>query len=315
MIVGPFELQQGIYCDYEVLGKIYSTTIAGIDVSISFPIYNNVDCDDDFDRIGSSNPLLPPRIGRTWHSGDEKLDWGYPCCYPDIISSVSLLAFSVDCEADNEEDVAYALYDESNRWRNSFFQYCILVSGQSFEKKEITPLRYSILELYGQNGYIPAYNPIRITLPLHNHDHSLSDKKIKEAIEFASSGKELYLEYQMLLAALEARDSDRYRYAIVDACSALELCFVKVISKYCIEHDVDEDIILSKYRTLGERYQLIKKIDGSFNISEIDTKVIKLRNDIAHNRNVTPSKTETNDLIKKVEECLKFYFEGFYDSV
>lgn len=318
IITGLLTLTQGLLCRNEVLGKEFKTCIAGLDVTVFFPRYNYDKVIDNpervYDYMGLNNPLLPPEIASSWSRGDEELFWGSPCNYPDKDADVSLLAVSVECEDNEVGETAQTLYDEIGKWESSFIRYCILCSKQPVSSREHTMHHRGSLELMDRNGYINGVFSAELSGPLPIHQICLSSSQIQDALDFAASGKELHLAYQMLFAAYEARDSKQNRQAIMDACSALELCFISIISDYCEEHTISSEILLEKYRSLGERLKLIEKIDSSFCIDQMYEAVIRLRNDIAHNKKVFPGDEETRLLIQKVESFLQLYYKDYYEK-
>ena len=228
-IVGSLTLTQKIYCQCEVLGKIMDTNTSGIDVSVSFPKFNagfhaaNKLCYKEI-----RNPLLPPDVAKKWRRGNEMLDWGYPCSYSCKHASISLLAITTECEDTKTDETAQILYESIDKWENAFIEYCILSARQRVLTEAITRVKSNKLELMDKNGYINTTICLKMHLEPKDPQLCLSESQVRDALDFASSGKELYFEYQMLFSAYEARDSERNRQTIVDACSALERCCVTV---------------------------------------------------------------------------------------
>lgn len=313
-IVGLLELTQSLYCEYEVLGKTIHTRISGVDVGVSFPRCNSDFCDANGSLcVGSSDSLLPPDISVRWEQNERSSEWGYLYSSPDKGAVVRQLALSVECDDDDVFDTAQVLYDTINRWETAFVQYCILSSGQIFEKGAASCDRN--LYLWDNRGYIPTSKPftIRLNFRLPNEKTFLTLHQFEKAIEFASSRKELHLAYQLLLTAYKARNNGQNRQAIVDACSALELCCVNRITDFCNEHTISADILLNKYRSLGERLDLVGKIDKEFQPHQIKG-VVAIRNKLIHNSNVFPSNEEARTVIRQVESWLQLYFDDFYDK-
>lgn len=313
-VVGLLKLTQSLYCQYEVLGKTIHTKISGIDIEISFPKYNsNFYSADDLHYVGMNNPLLPPNMIESWKLGKEELEWGYICSYPSKDAVVSQLVLSAECNDCGEADVVQSLYRASNNWESSFIQYCILSSKQVFgESNHVSGSR--VLYLWNENGHIPtteSFMTIHFNFP--SREICLTLHQIEKAIEFASAGKELRLEYQLLLAAYKARSRGQNRQAIVDACSALELCCVDRITDFCNEHSISADILLNKYRSLGDRLNLVGEVDKAFHSKQVKA-VVATRNELIHNSNVFPSNEETRMVIRQVESWLQLYFDDFYDK-
>ena len=59
--------------------------------------------------------------------------------------------------------------------------------------------------------------------------------------------------------------------------------------------------ITYRYRSLKERFDLVKKLDNDFPNIDYVNDITKCRNDVAHNRDVFPSNETTTNLIISVE--------------
>lgn len=310
VVSGTLILSQGIYCQCEVLGMITKAMIAGINVNVYFPQYSSK---NSFTADEVGNPLLAPDIVRDLGGSDNKRKWGYICSFPNKDVYISQLALSFECAEAQVNENAQILYGAIDKWETAFLRYCILSRGY-FSCSEIKAVKNTFLELFGTSGYIPAVRTIKLSGFLVEHSSCMPPTLIEDAIAFASSGKDLLLEYQMMLAAYEAKAHGRNRQAIIDACSAIELCFVNKITAYCKAHNIPPDILLGKYRSLGERLALIKKIDKSFCTEGIKENVIHARNNVAHNNNIFPSNEETVTLLKAVDSYLRTYYSDFYEK-
>ena len=141
-----------------------------------------------------------------------------------------------------------------------------------------------------------------------------SEKNIKSAIKYANSEKDVFPEYQMLLSAYEARSNNQNRLAIVNASSAIELCLVGYLRKRCTELNYDTDWLLAhKFRSHGDRIRLAKNLDQLFPSDGFSESVVKPRNDIAHNRDISPADITTDALIDSAEITLEYFLGGrFY---
>ena len=305
---GLLTLSDSLLCKEEVLGQIIETSIAGVDVRIHFPQLPPFDEKDP--QIGISNPLLPPTIAKTWKRGESPLEWGYPQSYPSGNSCVNLLAISVECDEDERTETARTLYAGIKTWVKSFADYLQLSSKQNTDRdKNIENESRGWLEILGLEC-IPRLVADTIFVTVPNTDSFASEAQVDEALQFAASGKELHLEYQMLLSSYRARKECQNRQAIIDACSAVELC----LDAYLINNLQKLDLTPSEYdnKSLGSKFDLVKSIDKLFPKEDQQALIVKPRNDIAHNREVNPSDRTTDALISCVERCLQHYFTGYY---
>jgi len=308
---GLLSIETGLLCKNTVLGKNYQTKIGDVPVVIVFPDVPTSEYEEVMNYVGMSNPLRPPEKGMNLRRGTEKVFWGYPMRYPEYNSFVKHMLLLVECEESEMQNIAQKLYSTIGKWEVAFTSICKLYTKQQMarDKNENVPRNLALLS---SNGYIQNNQPVLLHGQLHGDDEFLSDEQIKQAIAFASSGKDLLLEYQMLLSAYVARKECQNRQAIVDACSAVEICLVNKIKLFSIEKDIDPDLFLEKYRSLGDRFRLVVKIDSSFPVSDYDNIIVSPRNDIAHNRDVYPSDEVTDKLLVAVEQCLKHYHVTYY---
>lgn len=304
---GLLTLPQSIICNAEALGQCFTTTIGGKLVEIHFPHYNI----ERAPNIGISNPLHPPVIANTWKRGEEPLNWGYPVSYPQTDAVVSLFAFSITCPKSEEQETAQDIYCDIDRWTKAFIPYCILETKQGIHRSKITSNQEINLELLGSNGYISKSATTTICARLYEDREALTIKQIEDAMAFAASQQQLKIEYQMLLTSYFAKMNGQNNHAIMDACSAIEICLNNVIRQYAHTKGINLKILTSKYRTLGQKFKLLHWINEV--PSTIRTSIItQIRNRVAHNDGTTISDGETDMLICEVEKCLAQYSPQYY---
>lgn len=311
-MIGLLTFSKGIFCKKEALGRTYSGQIAGINVGISFPGSPDISNRNQADSVGMSNPLLPPSLGKNLKRGDEKVFWGYPLNYPSLSSFVKCALVEIDCQEHEYEVIAQKLYAAIGIWENAVTSYCQLCSKQNLYRDENNQNNTSNLELLSSKGYIQNRTPKTIFAHFYLEDTFISKEQLEQAISFATSGKELLLEYQLLLSAYKARKKLQNRQAIIDACSAAEICLVGRINDYCFEKGIDPEILLTKYKSLGDRFRLVAKLDSDFTSVDYNNMIVKPRNDIAHNRKVYPTNETTDKLISAVEQYLQHYHMSYY---
>ena len=222
---GIISLKKGILCKQEVLGKSYQGKISNIDVNISFPSVSIKNDEDSMNLVGMSTPLKAPHNGMNLKLGDEAVFWGYPMSFPTMNSFVKCVLIEAQlCENQQPQE----LYDHIGQWEHSVVTYCELLSQQHFARKNITQNDSNVLELISEKGYIQNNTPQRISGIIHSSSEFVSELQIREAINFASSNKELLLEYQMLLSAYESK---KHNLIIVKQLSMrvllLKLCLLR----------------------------------------------------------------------------------------
>lgn len=306
---GLLTLSEDILCKKDVLGKEFEIEIGGVKANLFFPQYPIVDASDP--KIGINNPLLPPEIGSSWKRGEEQLSWGYPLMWPSGESSVCLLALFVECTQEQVSNCADILYRSIVKWEHAFIDYLKLKTKQGVIRDKSISRNTCTFELL-EEKYIPRNQSICLYLTVPDSQSFATEDDIMSAIVFANSEKELFLEYQMLLSSYEARRNNQNRLAILDACSAMELSLVEQINNYCHSKGLPPEILQNKYRYLGEKIDLLKKINIGLPNLDYKTMIIMPRNDVMHNKAVFPSDEVTDKLISCVEAYLEYFHISYY---
>lgn len=311
-IIGLLSIPNGIYCKKDALGQQFSATISGCNVKISFPSITDDEGNENLDCAGAFAQLNPPINGKTLRLGGEKIEWGYPMSAPTMNSFIEYVTLEVDCNELESNKIAQKLYENTDEWTISFKQFLQLLTHQNLERESQVTNPGNNLQLLFNKKYIQNQHPQVINLPLYPDNLFASYNEVKQAMGFASSGKELLLEYQMLLSAYYAQKDGKNRQAIIDACSAVEICLLNYINSYCNQKGIVPEILTEKYKSLGDRFKLVKTLDNNFPAFDVTNVIVKLRNDVAHNRNVYPTNECTDKLIKMVEKYLSHYHTSYY---
>ena len=308
-MIGLLTLSEQIMCKKEVLGKTFDCEFQGIQFQISFPQYPNVG--DPNKKTSIDSPLLPPHNGIIFQKSEEPLSWGFPISYPAGESLVGLLVMSIECEKSLVTEYADKLYKSIETWDHSFIDYIKLETKQYTARNKNIRRNTCSLKLL-DDRYIHNSKEMMIYIRIPDSNSFASEKTIQNAISFAGSDKELLLEYQMMLSAYEARQQNQNRRAILDACSAMELVLVNQIEQYCTSIGLHSNVLLEKYRYLGDRIDLLEKIGIGFPKQKYKDLVITPRNMLMHNKSVYPTDETTDTLIDCVEAFLKYFHRTYY---
>lgn len=311
-IIGLLSIPSGLLCKKDALGQQYFGTISGCKVSIVFPFLADNSEKENINRAGMSNQLKAPNNGEGLTLGGEKIFWGYPMMAPEMNSFVKYVLLEVDCDDAESNYIAQKLYAGVQAWTRSFKSFLQLLTKQQLERSKNISNPGNNLQLLFDKRYVENQQPQVLYAHFHDDNEYASHNDIEQAIIFASSGKELFLEYQMLLSAYSARKQGENRQAIIDACSAVEICLVNWISCYCNQKGIAPEVLTDKYKSLGDRFNLIKKLDGSFPSLDFRNVIVKPRNDVAHNRDTFPTDECTDKLIELVEIYLAHYHTSYY---
>ena len=308
--IGLLKIPGGILCKKDALGQTFSVRVAGVSATISFPsLADNVENEN---CVGMSNRLEAPTNGAELTLGGEKIFWGFPMTAPGMNSFVEYVLMEVDCDDTESHRIAQKLYSGVQDWTRSFKCFLQLLTKQQLERNRNASNPGNNLQLLFNGKYVENKQPQVLYVQLHADSDFASHEQIKQAIDYASSGKELFLEYQMLLSAYDARKQGENRQAIIDACSAVEICLVNWISCYCNQKGIAPGVLTDKYKSLGDHFNLIKKLDRSFPSLDFGNVIVKPRNDVAHNRDTFPANECTDKLIEMVEIYLANYHTSYY---
>ena len=311
-IKGILEFSKGVLCKKDALGKQYHGKIADIDVTITFPSVSIKEKTYPINCVGLSNPLKAPMNGKNIKKNGEPLFWGCPMVFPGLNSFVKCALIELSCDFIDVKQTPQNIYEDIYRWEQAFTSYCQLCTKQHFEQKVKQHHRTEVLLLFSSEGYIQSNEPFCINGTIHSDNEFVSEQQLSEAISFASSGKELLLEYQMLLSAYEDRKHHHYRQAVVDACSAVEICLNNQIAKYCDSIGLKKGIITDKYRYLSDKFKLISEVDSTIPKYNYKNDVVDVRNAVVHSKSINPSKREIDTLISIVECVLGHFNKDYY---
>ena len=300
-LMGVLFIEGGLYCKKGILDKSYNAVIGGFDVKVFFPKL----CKENKNKVGSENPLLPPENADDFKS----VDWGSVLEYPSYNSIVERVLIEAEV---NDINDAKKLYDDALRWTQSIISFCELCTKRRLKLKSKIESDNTNLQLFYNNEYVSNDVHYKLSLRLANDDVFIDENQIIKSLEFSSSGKELLLEYQMLLSSYQSVIDEENRKAVLDACCAVEIVLTKLIRKYCLDKKIKKELLLSKYKTLGEKFFLLTKIDKKFPKVNFLDKIVTIRNNMIHLDNVFPNDDETKSLIENVETILYHYSKEFY---
>lgn len=312
ILTGFLKLGRSLHCLGDVLGQIIPAQINNINVLVHFPRADENTFQPDGMK-GIACPLLSPEIFKKWTLKCKPFEWGYPASLPKFTAVVERVVITCECEEYQREGIAEKIYSDIERWEKSFLNYCF-VSNIELSERDYNKEPFESEFFLCDKSYIPRKKaPGGMVINTSEPENALSLNLITNAIKFASSEKDLRLEYQMLLSACNAVSENNNRQAIVDACSALEICLVNVITKECQRIGIDKDILLEKYRSLGDRVSLAKKLFTNVSLPDAKSLVVYPRNNLAHNNNIYPTDKITDQLIACVKSWLDHFCAVMYE--
>ena len=297
IVKGFFDLKRLLPVKKEVLGQEFDVQMAGVNVKLRFPRFPDDPLDAD-----SITPLVSPIGAEKWKRGkDENLEWGYISNHALGTAQVGAVAIFL-----SNKDYAQDLYNGAQKWEDRLFDYYDLCFRKRFRK---APGTRCGLDLFDKE-HIPSNLTTTIFLQLHNLSYYADAVQVEEILQYAGSEKPLRAEHEMILSAYDARENNRNRQAVVDACAALELMIIRKVRQ--LSPTPNED--LESKRMLGPRVALLMDLDRAFpyTYDTINRDILTLRNDMMHGRIVYPANDETDKLINSVQQCLDVYMNDGY---
>ena len=203
--IGLLSFPGGILCKKDALGKQFCGKISGIDVAITFPSLDDNSEKEGLDLVGMENQLMAPANGTRLTLGGERIFWGEPMMAPEMNSFVKYVTLELDCDKPEANAVAQKLYTGAQDWAHSFKRFLQLLTRQQLARKSKVSNPGNNLQLLFDGKYVDNQQPQVFHVHFHADSDFASSKDIKQAIEFASSGKELFLEYQCIPESIRMR--------------------------------------------------------------------------------------------------------------
>lgn len=315
-VFGLLELRTPILCRKEVLGKKFRTKIKDVDVTLILPSFDET----KEGKTGMGHSLTSPELFDKMKRGDEPLYWGYVKEYPSGISNVTAIALDFELDTSDTEKIKIA-QNEIGSWEGKFFDLVYLITKQSiFGGTEMSGSNSSI-ELFSlpDKEYIRTIdpNPIVITVTLESENSAISVDNMKEILNALSTGKNLKIDYQLLLEAYQNKKDKKYRQSVIDAAVGFEICMSNQIRSLCDRLEINSDKLL-KGKTLGSLVSLFEILGietDSTILGKYKKNIVEQRNKVAHykNKSQTPSANDVNTMIKEVSDFLEKYSPDYLE--
>lgn len=319
-IVGVVCFQHAIPCRGDVLGREYQSSISGIEITVIFPSLR---------QTGQEyRPLIIERPCGI--QADGLGDWGdvYKWNPSHLNDSLQIgtwirqVAFR--CKAAEEEFDATVEHIASaiTGWRSQIEERLILIGkgaldllpGHSnyFEEAD----NVTGLDLFLEDDYSKICFPGRIHLQavVRGNECYATPDEMCAILSKVDTSKRLRPEYRMYLNAAIEQRRGCLRYAIMEATTAVELCITQKIKMRCDELGIDSAGLCDMYyRSLGDRFSLLKHLGVSWATENPGKEITKPRNDLFHNRNLQPSGEKCSLVLEAVRAYLDLYLPDAYE--
>ena len=220
---------------------------------------------------------------------------------------------------DTIESTVNQLCDGINSWRYQLYERIQLLGKPVlstlddgfFERSD----RATGIELYDSQDYslVQTNGTFSITAHLDKIEDYLTRDDIEQILNTIDISKQLKPEYRLYLKALMEINAGHTRYAILEATTACELCITGVIRTHCEELGINGNALCQAlFRSLGDRFDLLKYLGITLATPDPNKEIVKPRNDLFHNRTVTPALKDCNNVLNAIRKYLDLYIPGPY---
>lgn len=316
--MGLIRFKHSIFCNGETMGKCFDSAIGGVTIKVYLPDLIVDKGDDDKYSYNIKEPVVS--IYKKFN------DWGYVRQWninsPDLKTvGVEVKAVVFVCEVVESEvkDKLELLSKGINLWRAQFYEYCFLygkpvddINEDDFGEKEGVATNVDLIDV-DDNVRVNMNSGIIIKCRLRDITEFFTMDELVKVFANLNINKRLCLEYEMFLNALVEMQKENYRYAIMEATTAVELCVTKRIMDECDKLNIDGKGLCDVfYRSLGNRFDLLKVLGINFVSTNPSKDIVKPRNDLFHNRNLQPDYYECKKVLDVVKVYLDEYIKDMY---
>lgn len=203
-----------------------------------------------------------------------KVNWGSVGMLPDGDSYVNCCYLYFQIESEVAREIGADLSQAIESWRKLFIENLSVISKMDLRGPEKDGpysgshgSHYLFADIQNSTGKFDSerfYHPQTITLysPVIGKN-AVSSDQISTSIQLANEHKRPVLEFYLLLDSQRELVEDNFRKVVLDAATALEVCFIKLISANLNIDDALKNLLLEKHNSLFQKRQLLKvlKID------------------------------------------------------
>lgn len=147
-------------------------------------------------------------------------------------------------------------------------------------------------------------------------DSCLSLDEIQNIFNSIDTTKNLKTEYQMYISAVIAKRQGNTRYSVMEATTATELCVTNKIVEKCSELGIDgKGLCDSFYRSLGNRFDLLKYLGIEMATKDPSAEIVKPRNQLFHNKKLVSTNEECSKVLSAAKQYLDRYMPSLYEEM
>jgi hypothetical protein len=318
-IIGIIHFRYPIICQEDVLGHSFNTIINNVPVNITFPILQK----KKDEPTSIDDYILETPCPAYVKQGDPLDHWGKITYFSPSQSKFAADIYQIYMEARFDDDVdvndkGKLIFDQINNWRAQFCKisylvrklYPFLFKSDIFEEQS----KGTGLLLYDASTtklnriqYPIIGSPIKCVLV--KTESALTRQQIELILSKIDLSKNIRTEYFLFINAQMELQRDNFRYAILEAATAFELCISSKIKSECEKLGDYDSLYQLQYGklTLGAKVRLLKSKPTQSPQQEI----VDPRNDLFHNGNKNPTREECKSVLDYVEKYLLAYLPDY----
>lgn len=308
-LIGIFEFESPIPVRGDALGETYSVKIGENTVVLHFPRLPDKPINE------FSTELLAPAacifdIQHSWGALRRyNVDYRPNTCYAEVFRVY------MECQTEDPDSVSGNILSNIDEWRNLLKR--IIAIKKHFVSGNLMPFTESrsSITLFKTDPEVKQYDSqSSIVMPviLLTKECCLTKEQLNEIFEIVRCGNKLKLEYELLIQAYDERSRGNYRYSLVQALSAVEVCVGNKISALCVEKGIDSKRLIGK-KSLGDKFEILRAFGVVWPTPNPNEEITKHRNDLFHVRLLSPTIQQLNDVIQKVEKYLEAYSTTYFE--
>lgn len=309
---GLFQFSSPLIVRGDALGKKYRTKIGEQDVILCFPELPS----KPMEGFGL-NLLLPPK---DCCLGVHDDCWGHLSSYntteyrPNNCCA-DVLHVYIECGTDNPDNASEDIFESIDEWRTLLKKIICLEMRCVPENLMPNACLRSGIVLFCAAPTEKKYDPYTsFTLETFSiqDESALTPEKLVKLFECVRCGTKIKLEYELLIQAYEERSKGNYRYSLVQALSAVEVCIGNKIDIICAEKGIDAKRLIGN-RSLGDKFGILRALGESWPTSNPNEEITKHRNDLFHMRLLDITVEELNEIILTIETYLNTYSPLYFE--
>ncbi|MCI1822460.1 MAG: hypothetical protein LKI76_00795 [Megasphaera sp.] len=220
------------------------------------------------------------------------------------ISCADIICNSSDFETSKENFLSAI-----SNWRHLLENVIILrKKGSNLATSSVSNVNEGI-EIFKYDGKdyqrINNIHTFNICASIKNDDEYIGRDELFDILAKIDVNKKIKIEYQMLTDAYLARNHKNYRYALIQALTAIELSLNRMIYEHFDQSATDMN--------LGDKFKFLRVHDVCFPTKNPEQKIVHVRNVIFHVKDINVSIDQLNKTLGIVEKYLSTFSPDYFE--